>query len=323
MRKSPLFALSLLTTTSPLLAQETAASTTGTATATMPPLAAAGGTTDTFAAPNGQYGAGLSISAESSMRMWGELSFYTTSDTFFDVVDITLTSFSLRLGGGYKVSRNIELEGILPLTYGAVSVESNDPDVEVSDEASDSSFAVGNLHLGASYVDVMGPLRVKLGGAIQWAPWTIDPSDDFAGALALAPQAYSLHDIGLWAPETLSLVTPAHVEFGDQFVGTGDGQLGLHIPTDGGDAEVTVQLDPGFGYYVNESVLLGARLPFIWLITEGGDNAQVAIEPYGRFAVAENAFLNARLTVNIDDPLGFAFDEGKVWSLHLGGGGTF
>jgi hypothetical protein len=322
MRNSLLFALLSLTTTSPILAQETAASTTGTATATTPPVAA-GGTTDTFAAPNGQHGAGLSISAESSMRMWGELSFYTTSETVFDVVDVSLTSFSLRLGGGYKISRNIELEGILPLTYGAVSVESNDPDFEVSDDASDSSFAVGNLHLGASYVDVMGPLRVKLGGAIQWGPWTIDPSDDLARALALAPQAYSLHDIGLWAWETVSLVTPAHVEFGEQFVGTGDGAIGLHIPTDGRDAEVTLQFDPGFGYYVNDAVLLGARLPLIWLVTESGDNAQVAIEPYGRFAVAENAFLNARFTVNIDEPLGFAFDEGNVWALHLGGGGTF
>jgi hypothetical protein len=119
-------------------------------------------------------------------------------------------------------------------------------------------------------------------------------------------------------------VTPSRVEYGDQFVGTGDGQLGLHIPTDGGDVEVSVQINPGFGYYVQPTVLIGARLPFVWFPTETGSDATfLALEPYGRFDVSETAFVNARFTLNLDEPLGFSFDEGKVWALHIGGGGTF
>ncbi|HEX6765216.1 MAG TPA: hypothetical protein VF103_07050, partial [Polyangiaceae bacterium] len=114
----------------------------------------------------------------------------------------------------------------------------------------------------------------------------------------------------------------AHIEGGDQFVGTADAAVAVLIPTDGGDVDVALQLDPGFGYYVSENVLIGARLPFVWVVTQSGDNAQVAIEPYGRLDFG-SAFANARFTLNIDDPLGFAFDEGKVWAIHIGGGGSF
>jgi hypothetical protein len=48
----------------------------------------------------------------------------------------------------------------------------------------------------------------------------------------------------------------------------------------------------------------------------------VALEPYLRYDFG-GGFVNARLTVNLDEPLGFAFDEGKVWGLFAGGGGTF
>jgi hypothetical protein len=98
----------------------------------------------------------------------------------------------------------------------------------------------------------------------------------------------------------------------------------VHIPTDGGDTELTIQLAPGMGFFASPTVLIGGRFPFVWIPTESGsDSTYFGFEPYVRFDVSETAFLNARFTLNIDEPLGFSFDEGKIWSLHFGGGGTF
>jgi hypothetical protein len=267
----------------------------------LPPIAA----TDTFAAPNGQYGAGLSISGVKTKRLYGELAFYNWSPG-----PMSIWSFSAIVGGGYKLQENLELEAMLPLSFFSASGGIED----------ETGAAVGNLHLGANFVGTKDVLRYKVGGALQWAPWTIDPGQNFALALATGFAARSIHDGGLWLPETLSIVAPARVETGDQLVLGADAQVGVHIPTgSGGDVELSLQLDPGVGFWASETVLVGGRIPIVWVPTGAGDNAQIAVEPYARFDFG-SAFFNTRFTLNIDDPLGFSFDDGKVWALHLGFG---
>jgi hypothetical protein len=220
-------------------------------------------------------------------------------------------SFSAIAGGGYKLQENLELEGQLPLSFYSASGGTDD----------EIGAAVGNLHLGANFVGAKGALRYKVGGALEWAPWTIDPSTNFARALFLGALARSSHDIGLWAPETLTIAVPARVETGDKLVLGADAAVGAHIPTGDGDFEMSLQFDPGVGFWASETVLVGGRVPIWWMFTGDGDNAQVAVEPYARFDLG-SAFFNARLTLNIDEPLGFSFDDGGVWALHLGFGGA-
>jgi hypothetical protein len=335
MRNSAFYALFVLTASSTALGQEVAASTTGTA-ATNPISTPYGTRGDTFAAPNGQLGAGLSISKpQGGFRLYGELGFYTEGDSESQSVgDITVESsarfwsVSAIIGGGYKITPELEFEAMLPLAFYdfTFSYSLDGPGTEFDEDESEgeSGFGVGNLQLGVNYLRAQGPLRMKIGGALQYGLWTIDPSDDMSAALGLGGLARGGQDVSLWAPEVLSLVTPSRVEYGGQAVFTGDGSLGLHVPTDGDDVEMSVQLAPGFGFYVSPTVLLGARVPFTWFPTESGSGATyLAFEPYGRFDVSETAFLNARFTLNIDEPLGFSFDDGKIWALHLGGGGTF
>jgi hypothetical protein len=322
-------ALAVLTASPNAFAQAVGVATTG------PAPAVGFGNSDGFAAPNGQLGAGLSISKPEGARAFGELGFYTVGDSDSDSAggftiesSSRIWSISAIIGGGYKIAPDLELLALLPLSFFSFNFSSSidGPGTEFDDEESESfsEVGVGNLQIGVNYVRAEEPVRMIIGGAVQYGPWTIDPEGEFAFALGTGYYARSGHDIGLWAPETLSLVTPSHVEFGDQFVVTGDGGLGLHVPTDGGDVELSVQLDPGFGYYVNPTVLVGARLPFVWFPTESGSGATfVALEPYGRFDVSETAFVNARFTLNLDEPLGFSFDDGKIWALHFGGGGTF
>ena len=265
------------------------------------------GSIDTFAAPNGQYGAGLSISGVKTKRWYGELAFMPWGPG-----PLSVWSFSAIAGGGYKLQENLELEAQLPLSFYSASGGLDD----------EIGAAVGNLHLGANFVGAKDTIRFKVGGALEWAPWTIDPSANFATALGLGLLARSMHDAGLWAPETLSIVAPGRVETGDKVVLGADAAVGVHIPTgSGGDVELSLQLDPGVGFWASETVLVGGRIPIWFAPTEEGDNAQIAVEPYARFDFG-SAFFNTRFTLNIDEPLGFSFDDGKVWALHLGAGGA-
>jgi hypothetical protein len=277
-----------------------------------------------FASVNGQYGAGLSFSPEQEWRIYGETGFHTQSDSQSaggSRLETSATFFSWLIGVGYKVSPEVELELMLPIAGADYSQTATSGVLNL--DSGDTGVAVGNLHLGANWLKAAGPVRMKLGAALEYGPWTSDPElvslVGFAGALAMRGQ----HELGLWVPEAFSIVTPSRVEFGDDFVVSADFALGLHLSTDGADSEISVQLDPGIGYYVSRDALLGVRLPIAAVPTaDSGDNAQIALEPFFRVGLGAG-FLNLRFTVNLDEPNGFAFDQGKIWGLHVGGGGSF
>lgn len=278
-----------------------------------------------FAAVNGQYGAGLSFSPEQTGRVYGEVGFHTQGDSQpsgGSRIETSRTYVSFLLGGGYKVSDAVELELMLPLAFADYSRTATSGVAD--DDRGESGFGVGNLHLGANWLKAAGRVRLKLGAALEYGPWTSgDPSAASTTALFGGSAMNATHELGLWAPDRFSIVTPSRVEFGDDFVVSADFALGLHLSTGEADAEISVQLDPGVGYYVSRDALLGLRLPIAAVPTGGsGDNAQIALEPFVRVDVGDG-FLNLRLTMNLDEPNGFAFDEGKIWGLHVGGGGSF
>ena len=278
-----------------------------------------------FASVNGQQGAGLSFSPEQKGRLYAELGFHTRSqeNTFGGTtLNTSYTYVSWLLGGGYKITPEVELEVIVPMGFYDTSTTASASTDDFGDLSS-SGLAIGNLHLGANWLKRAGAFRMKLGAALEFGPWNSNPSADTVGALYGGLLVRSQHDSGLWLPETFSIVTPSHIEFGDDFVVTGDFGLGLHLSTGGADPQISVQLDPGIGYYASKDALLGVRLPIVAVPTsDSDDKAQLAVEPFARVAIG-SAFLNLRFTVNLDEPLGFAFDDGKVWALHLGGGGSF
>jgi len=301
------------------LAEEANVGAVGTVGATPAPAAApaqvvSGG--ERFAAPNGQLGAGIWADPEQKARAFGELGFMRTGYSFFNN-DVHITSLSFLVGGGYKITPNLELQAMLPFAWANFA----------GGDQSESGFAFGNLHLGVSYLHFGGPLRVMVGGALEYGPWTGGYAADSTLAVLLGHPAMGGEGLGLWFPEVFSIVAPARIEYAfptiPALVLSGDVALGLHIPTGGGDTELTIQLSPGLGYYATDTVLVGMRLPFTVVPTEsGGDATFFALQPYGRFEFGR-AFLDASLVLNVDDPYGFAFDEGKYWALRLGGGGSF
>lgn len=269
-----------------------------------------------FAAPNGQLGAGLWADPNQKARVFGELGFMSTGYEFFGT-DFHITSLSFLVGGGYKLTHNLELEAMLPFAWAHASVGGD----------GNSAAAFGNLHLGVSYFRFDGPLRFMAGGALQYGPWTNGIDGDSAAAVALGHPAMGGEWVGLWNAGYFTIFAPGRIEYAfpkvPALVLSGDAALGLHIPTDNGDTEFSIQLSPGIGYYATNTVLVGLRLPFTWVPTESGDSATFfAIQPYGRFDIGRG-FLDASLVLNVDDPYGFAFDEGKFWAIRFGGGGSF
>jgi hypothetical protein len=269
-----------------------------------------GSTNDRFAAPNGQLGAGLSASPDQHARVYAELGYWHT-----EPATVHLNSFGLILGAGVKVAHHLELEAMLPLSFAEAGNSSS----------GDTAFATGNLHVGGSYVQARGPLRLKLGAGVEFGPWTSDYDEGSSAALLAAYALNGGQDLGLWAPEALSFVTPMRVEYDVGAVLSADFAAGVHVPTNGGDVVVTVQVAPGIGYYVSNSALIGLRAPLTIVATslDEDDFTLFAVEPYARFDLGGGGFLNARFTLNIDEPFGFSFDEGQAWGLHAGGGGTF
>ncbi|HWP07261.1 MAG TPA: hypothetical protein VNN72_16025, partial [Polyangiaceae bacterium] len=189
---------------------------------------------------------------------------------------------------------------------------------------SESGFGVGNLHLGLSYFSFDGPVRFMAGGAIQWGPWYKDyDTGPFVGA-SYGHGASGGQDIGLYVPETFGIVAPGRVEYPiARAVLAADAALGFHIPTGGGDVEVSVQVAPGAGFYVTPTTQIGLRVPFAWIPTESGSASTfLAVEPYARFDF-DALFVSARFDLNIDEPYGFSFDSGRFWGIHVGLGSSF
>jgi len=272
--------------------------------------AAEGPTANRFAAPNGQLGAGLSASPDQHARVFGELGYWHS-----EPASLHLNAFAWILGIGVKVVPHVELEAMLPMAFAEAGNSSS----------GDTAFGTGNLHVGGSYVKADGPLRLKLGAAVEFGPWTNDYESSSAAALLAAYYLHGGQDLGLWAPEALSFVAPMRLEYDAGVVLSADLTPGLHLPGNNADAVVTVQVAPGVGYYVSDSALIGLRTPLTLIMTslDEDDFTLFSVEPYARFDLSRNAFLNVRFTLNIDEPLGFSFDEGKAWGLHVGGGGTF
>ena len=280
--------------------------------------------TDRFAAPTGQLGAGISFTGEQKGRAYAELAFARAAesvDAFGATMEDHINGLNLLVGGAYRVLPALEIEAMLPIAWAQYGQSTSY--LGQTQSESDGGFALLNLHLGVNYLRAERPWRLKVGGAVEWGPWTNNFGQTARTAVVASHAAYGGEHFGLWFPEVFSIVAPGRFEYGERLVVSGDAQLGLHISTGGGDAELSIQLAPGVGYYATDVVLVGLRMPFTWVPTESGDLATYfALEPYGRFDLG-SLFLDTSLTLNVDDPYGFAFDSGKFWALHFGGGASF
>ncbi len=277
-----------------------------------------------FTAPAGQLGAGLDNGDTTKARAYVDTTAYVRTgqrETFGTEYRATEWAFPLLLGGGYKLMPELELEGRLGIAIGRRSVKVDDcPDGADCDDAA-GALTPANLYFGANYMIEKEQLLIKVGGGLAYGPWTHDPNVD--RTVAYIYSAFTrLEDFYMYIPETLTLVAPARIEyrFTPELALTGDVSLATYIPTSsGGDVEVGTVLAPGAGYIMGD-LIVGGRLPLSWFLTD--DIAQFSLEPFARYDFS-SYFLTGRFTLNLDEPYGFSFEEGQIWGLHVGFGGTF
>jgi len=272
-----------------------------------------------WASESGMHGAGLGMSPPQFGRVWADVAFFTRAGETQNLGPITLqrsgfTYLSPIFGLGLEVGTNMELDGILPV---AAALGDN------------GATVLGNPYVGLSYVGDGPAVRLKVGGGIAIPVVNtnnLDANDQFALGAGIAPRAFQ--GAWLWIPDSLSIVAPLHIEapLGTPVLFMGDAAMGFAIPvrnTDTNETNLYLELAPGFAAHASDNVVLGLRFPlFAQLTNAHGDSSQMSLEPFIRFN-SDALFLSIRFTMPIDDPLGFAFDTGKYWGLHVGLGAAF
>jgi len=264
---------------------------------------------DRFSAPTGPLGANLTFDEDQRFRAHMEMAYTTRTTTG------TLHALGWTFGAGIKLADRIEVEVALPV--GGLVATANGTTAD--------QFGVGNLSLGANLFTQLGDsLRLKVGGLIAFGPWSQSNDLPTAEGLAAYLAGVSLsgyQDLWLHLPGFVHLVVPARIELGEEVQLTGDGSIHVAIPTMGTDSDLFVTLAPGVAFWVVPQFALGARL-MLQLLT-ANDAAQVSLEPFVRLNLGERGFLASRFTMHFDEDLGFSFDTGRTWGLHLAAGGSF
>lgn len=195
-----------------------------------------------------------------------------------------------------------------------------------------SSVRVGNVWLAGYYTRAFGKLRLRagLGFTIPLAsiPSPTNPKYVVAG-LALGGASAARGQLSLWtfAADSFTVALP--------IVGA-DYPVAENL-TAGAEVSSSYVIYLGDDPMIESNVLLrlaiwgayhfgmlqaGLRLESVWLPTASGDNAQLSIEPFARIDYGL-AFARVGFVMNLDRPLGFAFDQSGYWGLRLEGGVSF
>ena len=161
-----------------------------------------------------------------------------------------------------------------------------------------------------------------------WVPNDVDPAQQSAMRLAFATSAatHGNRRLWLWAPERLSLVLRGTVShrFAEAFDVFGEAGVAPMIPVgdEGTDTDLFMEGTVGGAWVVPDLLRLGLGLSLAWLPTGTGDVLQTSLQLFGRVWL-DNLFLALAFTMNLDEPAGFAFDNGGIWGLHFGVGSQF
>jgi hypothetical protein len=223
------------------------------------------------------------------------------------------------LGAFVAVDDHLELS----LDVGLTGFRRGDP--------SRSDVRLGNGQLSAYYVKDGSRTELMVGGALTVPSATLPDGGDRGlarAAYAAAAASRGGWDLWLWFPEALAVVAPIH--FGTarhrKLLLAVEGALAVPVRVQGGGAELIGQVAGQVGYR-GEHGAVGVRLQSVQQWTGdgplfAGDFLQLSMEPFFRVAFGKG-FASGRLTINLDEPFGFAFDPDGVWAIHVGGGAVF
>jgi hypothetical protein len=219
------------------------------------------------------------------------------------------------------------------------------------DPFSDEAATAANPLVSGTFIASDDRYRLRVGAGVTIPAAPNDAQARYAGFYGAASRGLS--ELWLWAPARLSIVpsfsfeaVPANFFYVDAGV-----QLAVMIPVeddfaavvdgseDPGEVDFVIQPFATLGFR-HDAVLVAARFRTVFLPTLRGENdqAQMSLEPFVRLTgtidtSASLLFGEIRLMMNLDDELGFAFDELRcdpsfatqrcrgVWGVFLAFGG--
>ncbi len=264
-----------------------------------------------------------------SQPLWdsrGEMSLWTS--TFVGHPEGgKLVSVSPLVRGHYDFVRDWGAHFEMPLSY----VETTTP--------SDPGGAVlrfGNVTAGAHHrfraAATSGVIGLGVAVPTAWVPNDVPDveQDTMRKAFNTSAATYGGTKLWLWAPERLSIIVSGgashrFAQAVDAFV---EASIAPMIPVgdEGTNVDLFVDGRVGAAWVLPELLTLGIAFDLAWLPTGGlfatTDPVQTALEVFGRVWL-DTLFFGAAFTMNIDDPAGFAFNDGGIWGLHLGVGARF
>lgn len=194
----------------------------------------------------------------------------------------------------------------------------------------DRTFRFGDPMLAGYYEGRIHAIKLYAGMAMAFPAATLpDSNPDFASrAYRAAADVRGDWNIFLWLPEAFSLVFPARIESAGSkhLLLAADAALGIPIFLHGQGSALVLQTAGEVGYKGKHGAV-GGRLQFVWWAMNDrpfipGDYGQLSLEPFFRVDFGK-PFITGRLTMNLDHPAGFSFDDGGWWGLHLGVGTEF
>ncbi len=243
-------------------------------------------------------------------------------DGFVGTTTQRTTGISPLFSGHYRVMPKLRLDAAFGLAGTRFSI-SNDAVSE-----SEGTVRFSNIVLGARYVHESGDIQLAVGGQLALPTASVSDDDPALGgaAYALASGMRGLRDQWLWTPDYVSIVIPADLTLTrDKLTVRAQFALGLLLATDDGlDTEFVTQLYAEVGYRVANPLIIGGGLSAVANLTseDGQDGFQAALSIFMRFPVMDRLMLHTELWMNLDDPLGFAFESSDdgfgVWGLRFG-----
>lgn len=229
----------------------------------------------------------------------------------------TVALLPMRLGIETLVGDHWQIRGRFGIA-GAVQ----DTEVTGVGGSRERTFRPGNTALG-SYYTMGGDEKVMwtIGAGGQLSLPTAQPGDYSSGeALAYVGglAVHGMEDAWLFLPKTFSIVPGAYARFatGPVFANARL-DMSLNVPTDGRDSPGhLMQFRVEAGYRGSETIRLG--LAYTNVLQFGGnvsgDRSQGALRVFLR-ADIKILTVGCELVMNLDDPLGFAFDDGGYWGV--------
>lgn len=275
-----------------------------------------------------------------AIELYGDMAIGTTereTTAFGQTVSTSAFTFLLEFGGTYPIMPELRLS----LDWGFdISAQERSLSGIINDSNDATVVLPANPALGAHYLfDLSSTVRARAGGLLVIPLIHFnedDPEDMVETGLA------SMHPLGmnaalnawLWTPEYFSLVFPVAVDGGSGKLRWGaDTALALMFDTDDenaydGDGKTLVvfQIGGEFAYRPISAFEFGGRLSAAFGFAkrydfEEDDTSQIALEPFGAY-LFDSGRVEGALTVNLDEPFGFAFNEARMWALHVRYEGT-